>query len=537
MALPESRIGDGRAGRRASERGFTLVELLIVVTILPLVIGAISLGLVSVFSLQSRVSNRLLGSGDLQTVDATFVKDVQSASLITTDPTTPECGTNGTQLLGLVWSKAAAVSYVSVPMNNGTINHNYSLERTYCEFGNFTTPVRTTVISYDLSGSQAPPSICTPTYSSCLSAPQPLTKASSIAVVVFPIYVPMSSAPYTMVASPRGGIATLGGEPTGNSKVPPLTLLGTGCNVLSVGGDSSSSGGGGSSSSVSGGSKGSVLSINVNGGSGNGSLGIASQCPNGAVTVAGNTTLNVANVLAPDPTSTTVVCGSDVTPTCPTPYGWPVPSDPFSGALYPPKSPPTSMPGTCQLNGNTYTCSPGYYATTPQFANSADIIFTGSPTTNYEFAQPLTLPNGSTTYFDRGAYIFDGGLTGGTNNNTAVIGEAALLYAPGGSITFDNKSSVSLTPPVNWIGTNDGVIPSSGVTIWDAATCASSSSSCTSGVVTMANKSSQTSGYGGIYVPNGGVIVGNVGTIDTSFIIAGWADFLNGLTVNITSPS
>ena len=524
MTLPGRSRTVGSA-RRGEERGFTLIELLIVVTILPLVIGAISLGLVSVFSLQSRVSARLSGSGDLQTVDATFVKDVQSAGTITTEATTPpECGTNGTQLLGLVWSDGqSAVSYVSVPMNNGTTN--YSLERTYCTFGNFTTPVRTTVISYDLSGSQSAPSICAPTYSSCSTSLFPPTLASTIAAVVFPIYVPMSSAPYTMVASPRSGLATAGGVPTGNSKFPPLTLLGSGCDVLSVGGNS----------------KNSSLTINVNGGTNNGTLGIAStsscSASSGVVNVASNSTIGVTTILAPDPSSTTVVCGSGVSPACPTVYGWAPPADPFSGILYPPEPPASTTQGSCTKQGNTYTCSPGYYASQPNFSNNATIIFSGSATTNYEFATPFILPNGSTTYFDAGAYIFDGGLTGGTNNNTHVYGAGALLYAPPdatGSITFENKSTVNLTSPVSWIGTNGSAVQSSGVTIWDAGTCPSSSSGCTSGIVTVANTSNNA--YGGIYVPGGGVVCTEVGTISTSFIIAGWANFLNGININITSP-
>jgi hypothetical protein len=278
------------------------------------------------------------------------------------------------------------------------------------------------------------------------------------------------------------------------------------------------------------------LSINVNGGTGNGNLGIASasQCPDGTVTVANNTTLNVATVLAPDPSSTTVVCGSGVSPSCPTVYGWTAPADPFSGVLFPPQPPVPTTRGSCSSQGKTYTCSAGYYATIPNFPNNATIIFSGSSTTNYEFAQPFALPNGSTTYFDAGAYIFDDGLTGGTNTNTAIYGEGALLYASSGSITFNNKSTVSLTPPVSWLGTNGGVVQSSGVTIWDAGTCSSSSSGCASGIVTMSNKTNNT--YGGVYVPNGGVVCSEVGTISASFIVASWADFANGMNINITSP-
>ena len=522
--LPRQASGGGRASRRDSERGFTLVELLIVVTILPLVIGAISMGLVSVFSLQSRVSTRLSGSGDLQTIDATFVKDVQSAGTITTEASTPpECGTNGTQLLGLVWSDGqSAVSYVSVPMNNGTTN--YSLERTYCAFGNFTTPARTTVISYDLSGTQSAPSICAPTYASCSSALLAPTAASTIAAVVFPIYVPMTSAPYTMVASPRAGGNTAGGTPTGNSQVPPLTLLGAGCGVLGVGNG--------------------TLSINVGGGTANGNLGITSTCTTGAITVANGGSINAATLLTPDPSPTTISTSGNPG-NLPPLYGWTPPTDPVSG-LVPPKAGPATSAGSCKKTGPkshaTYTCSAGYYANniydgvSAGFANSSTIIFSGGG--NYYFAQDFTLPNGSTTTFGTGAYIFgasdQGAFTTGTNGIT-VYGDNALFYVPNGSLTFQNNSTISLKPPANWIDTNGDTIISHGVTIWDGGTCGSyvGSDSCAGGTVTLANNGTQTNAFGGIYVPSGGVIDNENGTISTAFIVASWASFLNGLNITI----
>ena len=46
------------------EAGFTLIELIIVVAILPIVVGGITVALISVLSLQSSVADRLTGSGD-----------------------------------------------------------------------------------------------------------------------------------------------------------------------------------------------------------------------------------------------------------------------------------------------------------------------------------------------------------------------------------------------------------------------------------------------------------------------------------------
>ena len=89
------------------EDGFTLVELLIVTTVLPLIIGALSVGLISVFSLQSGVSSRLANTSDAQVVAANYQSDIQGTSQITTaSSSTPQCTSPtlvGTQLLGL-WS-------------------------------------------------------------------------------------------------------------------------------------------------------------------------------------------------------------------------------------------------------------------------------------------------------------------------------------------------------------------------------------------------------------------------------------------------
>ncbi len=81
-------------------------------TIMPLIAGALGYGLVTVFSLQGACPARLGDSSDAQVVAASFTKDVQSASSITTTAT-PLCGpTTQTQLLGLEWGTGEVVSYV-----------------------------------------------------------------------------------------------------------------------------------------------------------------------------------------------------------------------------------------------------------------------------------------------------------------------------------------------------------------------------------------------------------------------------------------
>ena len=96
-----------RANRRriegSDEAGFTLIELIITIAILPIVVGAISVALLSVFNLQGSASSRLSDSNDELVSASVFNKDVQSAQEIET-ATTPACGTSGqTQIVGLEW--------------------------------------------------------------------------------------------------------------------------------------------------------------------------------------------------------------------------------------------------------------------------------------------------------------------------------------------------------------------------------------------------------------------------------------------------
>lgn len=218
--------------RKQGDGGFTLIELLIVVTIMPLIAGALGYGLVTVFSLQGSVSARLGDSSDAQVVAASFTKDVQSASSITTQAT-PLCGpTTQTQLLGLEWGGGSEVaSYVEQGQSGTT----YSLIRNDCATGPSTTPSSSTTLSYDLL---AP---C-PQSGSCQAAPVAydgttvivtsggLVSTIGMTALQFPISEPKSSFVYHLSATPAGGGSTpetnLGG-PNSDSSCG-FALAGTG---------------------------------------------------------------------------------------------------------------------------------------------------------------------------------------------------------------------------------------------------------------------------------------------------------------------
>jgi prepilin-type N-terminal cleavage/methylation domain-containing protein len=222
--------------KESPEGGFTLVELLIVITIVPVIIGSLAAGLMAVFSLQSGVSNRISNSGEAQAMLSVYTNDVQSAQFITTQSSSsPQCGT-GNQLLGLEWDPASSggfltmVSYDLVPPSGGATAS--SLIRQYCTGGS-STPTSTTTISYNFSNSQVPPTL-TPALSNT-AAQAGWTTAQSVTTVGFAITQPEGPnnvTPYvnTLVASPAASASV-----TSNGG-PITTATTTRCNFASTGG-------------------------------------------------------------------------------------------------------------------------------------------------------------------------------------------------------------------------------------------------------------------------------------------------------------
>ena len=205
------------ARSKESESGFTLVELLVMIVVLPLVIGAIGAGLLAVFSLQSGVTSRLSDSSDAQVVSAYYETDVQSAQQITVSNTAPQCGT-GSQLLGFEWSLNAqtgayqtVVSYVEKATGS-----TYSLVRQFCSSGVSSTPTSSTTISSDLLNSQPPPLISP--VADNTAAGQGWISAQSVTKVAFVLTEPKSNYTYTLAAVPKSNLpaSLLGSASNGN---------------------------------------------------------------------------------------------------------------------------------------------------------------------------------------------------------------------------------------------------------------------------------------------------------------------------------
>lgn len=492
----------GRGSRGHSDEGFTLIELLITVMVLPLVIGAISVGLISVFSLSSSVGNRLLDSGDAQLVSATFLKDVQSSEMVTTSASSvPQCGT-GQQLLGLQWDNGlTVVSYAVVSQTTGALT-TYSLDRYYCTLGNLGTPSASSVVSYGIAGSQAPPTVaCSPTAVSCAASVQWIA-AAGVQLVTFAITEPKTNFSYTLSATPRAWDSAAGGLPGGGSPYAPFTLLDpSSCNALRVGQGS--------------------LSINVGSGQGNGVLGVESTCPD-AVSISNGGTLAASSVVTADQALNSIAPNDKATYPSTEYY-----DNQFTDAFAPVAAPsnPTSAPSaSCSSTQTTaaetqdlqYTCPPGAYSSSPSFdgTKTVTIDFSGSGT--YWFQQGLQIPNNVTVSFAPGIYIFDGSTALSTGSNVTLGGGNVLLYVGSGTVDIGNNNNVSLGASA---GYDD-------IAYWDAAS---------SGKINI-GENSNLNFAGGVYMPQGSIVSGENVTISSTFIVADTATFGNNLNLTITSP-
>jgi prepilin-type N-terminal cleavage/methylation domain-containing protein len=232
---PRAKLHPPRRRKNHRDDGFTLIELLITLTILPLVIGALSLGIIAVFSLNTQTSSRLTDTADAQVVASLYQKDIQAAGYITTDSdSSPQCGEGtGTQLLALesvpnqkTGDFQTVISYVAVPVTSGSTT-TYSLIRLYCTNGSVT-PVSETTLAYDLPSPTSATAPLTPPAINCSKGASPsicsasgqqwtqgYVPAQDIGTVTFNVTEPSSSYNYVLAASPAastsfnsGGVAS-----------------------------------------------------------------------------------------------------------------------------------------------------------------------------------------------------------------------------------------------------------------------------------------------------------------------------------------
>lgn len=509
VEVPKRRA-DSRPGTSRGDEGMTLIELLVTLLILPLVIGGLAFGLVAVFSLQSNVSGRITDSGDAQTLSASFSKDVQSAQQLT-DSSTPTCGA-GRQLIAFEWGATSVgylnyVSYNSLPNGSTTT---YSLVRNLCISAPSPSPSLTQTVVTDLSATSAsaPPTItCAPTANDCSPHPTAWVEARGVTQVMLPVtetqsVIAGSSKPFAFALSATPRAFTEAVNPTSLATFAPFSLLSTASGTaLSIGNNS-------------------ALSISVGAGLNNGALAIASTYAS-AISMSNGSTLNATSINTSD-TGLNSVSGSGAPSPPLSEFYTNQIGDPFA-SLTPPADPPVGgSTVTCSPSGSVYTCPPGNYATDPgaTFTNGATVQFT--PGGTFWFENGLTLSNNVNVTFATGIYIFDGATTAlWTQNGTTVTGTSGVLfYIHTGVVTFGNNATINLK----------GLAQYQYVAVWDVA------ASGTTNPITLGNNGTAGYGYGGIYAPNGQVILNNNGTVTAAFLVTSTAVISNNVSLNIASP-
>jgi len=135
---------------QAGEEGFTLIELIIVIVILPLVIGGVAAALLAILQNESTTFNRVGDSADAQITSANFSRDVQSAYRMTTGSMASICQGSlavppATPLLGLQGSQTITRTF-----RDGTVANNSRTLSTQGQ-GNFSAADVNSLVS-DASG-------------------------------------------------------------------------------------------------------------------------------------------------------------------------------------------------------------------------------------------------------------------------------------------------------------------------------------------------------------------------------------------------
>jgi prepilin-type N-terminal cleavage/methylation domain-containing protein len=497
-----------KAGRKridpegnGGQEGFTLIELLVVIVIIPLVVGAISVALISVLMQQNTVQNALGDSSDAQLVSATFVKDVQSASFITTNPTPPNassttppvCGPN-TPFLSLEWSSTptVVVSYAVAPRGSAA-----QLVRQFCQYTDITPgtnpptwsgPMNPSshVIAGDVQTSlsqalQISGESCNNGFTCDTSASNAAANGwaatqgvSGVQMTVQPQVHSDQSFQYSLSGVPRVSNSASSGQNPGGT--PPLLLLGTGNPDVSCGGNGT---------------------MNVESGPADfdsTSNPVASTGGNGSINVqSGQVTTNASSASG-------ALTGNNMTPKTPTQTGTFTP-DPFSG-LTPPVS---GLP----LPGGTHQVT--------MFNGQPLSVFNNGGGNNYEgpgvYTQTLSFTTSTT--LASGVYVLENGLS--ITGNGTIDGSAGVLIYNWGNTTQGLGGAISIagTTKVTLAPLNPALWPNTNLVIWQDA-------GNTQGL-NLAGSGGITDITGTIYAPNASVGAtgsGKGGAITASSIVA-----------------
>jgi Tfp pilus assembly protein PilV len=492
-------------GTRGDE-GFTLVELLITIVILPLIIGGLVVMLLLVFQTQSDVSNNLSGAGDSTVTASAITQDVESATAVTSEASPLACGTTGAQILATKDSETSDISSYVVVVKNGK----NELLREECTNSNTTTPFSKTVLSPNVpTGLSATVKCavstgCSPTTSFVYAA-----GISDVTVNVTEASNGVQYAAYDVSAVPRLWNAASVGLVSQEDpfSIPPLDILGTSsCGTPSM-----------------------TLS-------GNATLLIAqgagdsqdnSTCAD-SIALSGNANISATELGTGDstPSTASTTSGNVVAP--PVVYVAPT-GDPLAG-LTAPTNPTATGAGTCSSSGSSGSCTPGTYPSGVNLSGDTWTIDTGS----YVFTQPVSISGNTTVIFGSGTYLFEGGLSISGNANVtfdsgtyicgstsssadaiSVSGNADITSGPGGTLFYVESGLIAFSG--NGAISLSGVAAYDGVAIWQAAS--------DTNVAMLSGNSAVNAAYGGVYVPSGEVEPSGNSNVSASFVVANEVSF------------
>jgi prepilin-type N-terminal cleavage/methylation domain-containing protein len=503
-----------QSGKEHSQ-GFTLVELLIVMTIMPLIIGALAVCLFAVLSLQPKVSVGLSDSSNAQVVSANFEKDVLSATDITIAPS-PQCG-SGTQLLGLQNSLTLSV----ISYNAASTPTGYTIERQQCTSGNLT-PVSSTLIGSDMAASPSSPTLtCSASVSSCTVSPTTWESTAGVTSVTLGISV-HTGASYTLAATPVLWNATNGASPGPGSPLFPFIGLcqSSGCQTLKITGEAA---------------------LNVGSLAQPGPIEINSPFDN-SVQLSDPEVLSVSEIVTADSALKSYVSrrGSG-----PTEIYQSNLTDPFA-TMVAPNTPAVGGSGQCvdSHDHNAINCSAGEYRSSQSFDNGTYNFAAGT----YVFDQPVDITSNVTVNFGAGNYWFKGGLaidssrSEGDGDGSPAVNFGAGTYILGDSTTnncpisdgkptcFDigpgaTTATSSSSGALFYVEAGEAILASAasttligstafnGVAIWDAVG--------SNYPLTITSSRDAPSTFGGIYVPQGETDFEGSGSVTATFVASG----------------
>jgi len=559
--LGARRLHGSRRRPRQGEEGFTLIELLIVLVILPLVVGAIAIVLITTLKNQQGIEGKVTDASAAATASAYYVRDVESAASVTTaaSPSAPQqcsaAGLSGTPklLLGLqLQGVSTVVSYYTLtPSSAGPTE----LVRLYCPNGS-STPQSRVVLSDNVSTTNPPTPVVNCITPTPTSIPTGVTCSPgtgwTLTYMVSTVTLNVTQGCSTSGSSCAPFQYALTGAPVSGIPVPPivqpngvLTLLGTGTDIQFTNlssGDSICTGG-----SI-------LMGLNYNASVpavSSGALTSNDSVKAGTTTSCGSpltngvevyNCLNNASNGQTCPTSGThdSVTGSVSVNPLPVSTSTPVTDPLATWASQNPVANISSPSGSCS-GTSTLTCTPGLYASGLNVPSNRTVNFQSG---NYQFGtnascqSSLCIGSNDTVNFGSGHYTYTDGLNV-SGSGSALCGGGTVTSAcptpPSGGVFFYVSGGSTDLGKVNFANniqlapistTSD---PYHGVLLWQNGT--------DNNPVFLASAASSLNTYGGeIYIPNATISLYGFGNnISTGNIVANSMlfDFCFNLSVAI----